>query len=238
VNWFIFALNFIIMVKNLSLQLLAVILISALPFTGCANNKENDNTITMKTKIDTASYGIGINVANSLKADGITEVNAEMVAKAIDDVLKGKPLAVDVNAANNALNEIFTDGLKGKGMKFLEENKKREGVKVTASGLQYEIMTEGTGAKPTPTNTVKVHYHGTVIDGRVFDSSVDRGEPISFALNRVIRGWTEGLQLMSVGSKYKFYIPENLAYGKNPPPGSIIGPYETLIFEVELLGIQ
>lgn len=122
------------------------------------------------------------------------------------------------------------------GMKFLEENKKRPGVVCLESGLQYEILTEGTGAKPHATDTVTCHYHGMLIDGRVFDSSVQRGQPASFPLNRVISGWTEALQLMPVGSKWKLFLPPHLAYGEQQA-GALIGPNSTLIFEVELLGI-
>jgi FKBP-type peptidyl-prolyl cis-trans isomerase len=124
------------------------------------------------------------------------------------------------------------------GIRFLEENKKNPNVKVTASGLQYEVIQEGNGLKPSATSKVKVHYHGTTPSGEVFDSSVRRGEPITFGLNQVIKGWTEGLQLMSVGSKYRLFIPQELAYGANPQPGSAIKPYMPLVFEVELLGIE
>jgi FKBP-type peptidyl-prolyl cis-trans isomerase len=123
------------------------------------------------------------------------------------------------------------------GKKFLEDNAKKAGVKTTPSGLQYKVLTEGTGKKPKGTETVTVHYRGTLIDGTEFDSSYKRGESISFALNRVIAGWTEGLQLMPTGSKYEFYIPYNLAYGERGA-GSVIPPYATLIFEVELLGVK
>lgn len=123
------------------------------------------------------------------------------------------------------------------GQQFLEANAKKEGVSTTASGLQYKVVTQGDGAQPTATDTVKVHYRGTFIDGKTFDSSYDRGEPISFPLNRVIKGWTEGVQLMSVGSTYEFYIPYTLAYGENGA-GGVIPPYATLIFQVELLGIE
>ena len=123
------------------------------------------------------------------------------------------------------------------GQAFLAENAQREGVVSRESGLQYEVMTEGTGVKPTATQTVTCHYHGTVIDGRVFDSSVQRGQPASFPLNRVIAGWTEGLQLMGVGSKYRFFLPPHLAYGDRQISAEI-GPNSTLIFEVELLGVK
>ena len=124
-----------------------------------------------------------------------------------------------------------------KGKAYLAENAKKEGVKVTASGLQYEVIKEGTGKKPAATDTVSVHYEGTLINGQVFDSSIRRGQPVEFPLSRVIPGWTEGVQLMSVGSKYRFVIPSNLAYGEHGAGGAI-GPNETLIFEVELLDIK
>jgi FKBP-type peptidyl-prolyl cis-trans isomerase FklB len=132
----------------------------------------------------------------------------------------------------------FKESEKQIGLKFLEQNKKKSGVKVTASGLQYEVVKQGTGKKPTPSNTVKVHYTGTLIDGTKFDSSVDRGQPAEFRLDQVIAGWTEGLQLMAVGSKFKFYIPSELAYGDNPREGGPIQPGSTLIFDVELLEVK
>ena len=136
-----------------------------------------------------------------------------------EEVLKGKEKALKEQA------------------KFLGENKKNSKIKETESGLQYEILEEGFGPKPGPTSRVKVHYHGTTPNGDVFDSSIERGQPAEFGLNQVIKGWTEGLQLMNVGSKYKFYIPEDLAYGATPQPGSIIEPYMPLVFEVELLEV-
>ncbi len=136
---------------------------------------------------------------------------------------------------NQAKSEKMKENLE-KGEKFLEENKKRPEVVTLESGLQYEILTEGTGAKPKATDTVTCHYHGMLIDGRVFDSSVQRGQPASFPLNRVISGWTEALQLMPVGSKWKLYLPPHLAYGEQQA-GPLITPNSTLIFEVELLGI-
>ena len=131
-------------------------------------------------------------------------------------------------------------GVQEEGIKFLEENKAKEGVQVTASGLQYIVMKEGTGAQPTAESNVTVHYHGTTPDGTVFDSSVDRGETISFALNQVIPGWTEGVALMKEGAKYKFFIPQELAYGANAPQGGQgpIKPYMPLVFEVELFKVN
>ena len=144
----------------------------------------------------------------------------------------------DIDSALNV--KIEKEGpakTKKEGLAFLAENKKRPEVKITQSGLQYEVIREGIGSKPGPTSRVKVHYHGTTPSGDVFDSSVDRGQPSEFGLNQVIKGWTEGLQLMRAGSKYKFFIPQELAYGANPQPGSIIEPFMPLVFEVELLEV-
>ena len=165
------------------------------------------------------SYQLGLSVAQYLMQYGEKELNYEEFKAGIDLVM---------NMSAKAKEE---------GEKFLAENAKREGVKVTASGLQYEVLEATLGQKPKATDTVKVHYEGTLIDGTVFDSSYKRGESISFPLNGVIKGWTEGLQLMSVGSKYKFFIPYQLAYGERGAGGSI-PPYAALIFTVELLGIE
>lgn len=165
------------------------------------------------------SFQLGTSVAQYLMQYGEKELNYEEFKAGIDLVL---------NMSAKAKEE---------GEKFLAENAKREGVKVTSSGLQYEVMEATLGQKPKATDTVKVHYEGTLIDGTVFDSSYKRGESISFPLNGVIKGWTEGLQLMSVGSKYKFFIPYQLAYGERGA-GASIPPYAALIFTVELLGIE
>jgi FKBP-type peptidyl-prolyl cis-trans isomerase FklB len=174
----------------------------------------------------------------------IPEANKELILQGLKDKLYGNTLAVE-DPTNQMLGNYFqqkaerdAQAAMQEGLNFLEENKKNPNVKVTASGLQYEVLKEGNGLKPTATSKVKVHYHGTTPSGEVFDSSVKRGEPITFGLNQVIKGWTEGLQLMAVGSKYRLFIPQELAYGANPQPGSAIKPYMPLVFEVELLGID
>lgn len=190
------------------------------------------------------SYSLGVLVAQNLKSQGFTDLNPEELAAAINDVLTGKETKVDPQQANAVIQQYMSDkaaaqhkGNKDAGEAFLAENGAREGITTTASGLQYEVIEAGTGNKPAATDEVTVHYHGTLIDGTVFDSSVDRGEPTSFPLNRVISGWTEGLQLMSVGSKYRFFIPYNLAYGEREA-GAKIKPFSALIFEVELISIK
>ena len=168
---------------------------------------------------DSLSFQLGTSVAQYLMQYGEKELNYEEFKAGVDLVLKASQKA------------------KAEGEKFLAENAKREGVKTTASGLQYEVLEATIGQKPKATDTVRVHYEGTLIDGTVFDSSYKRGESISFPLNGVIKGWTEGLQLMSVGSKYKLFIPYQLAYGEHGA-GASIPPYAALIFTVELLGIE
>ncbi len=193
---------------------------------------------------DTMSYSLGVIVAQNLKKQGITDISGDRFAKAIQDVLTGADLEVSFEDADRIFaeysqkkQEMAHAGNKTAGEEFLAANKTKAGVSTTASGLQYEVITEGTGAKPSLTDKVNVHYHGTLITGETFDSSVDRGEPISFPLNGVIVGWQEGLQLMTVGSKYKFFIPYNLAYGERAA-GPTIKPFSALVFEVELLGIE
>jgi len=198
---------------------------------------------TLKERI---SYSYGLVIARQLTERGI-EIDLAQFTKAFETILaKGEPvLNEDQVAATFEENQKILDmknaseedkAVMAAGQKFLEENKAKEGVKTTASGLQYEVITAAEGAKPKATDTVTVHYHGTLLDGTVFDSSVERGEPTEFPLNRVIPGWTEGVQLMSVGEKYRFFIPYDLAYGERGA-GADIKPFSTLIFEVELLGI-
>jgi FKBP-type peptidyl-prolyl cis-trans isomerase FklB len=197
----------------------------------------------LKTLLDSASYAVGISVANFYKQQGINKINANLVSKAISDQLQGGKTLMDETTANAVMNKFMSQMQAEKskpnieaGEKFCAENKLRAGVITTASGLQYEVLQEGTGEKPGATDSVTCHYRGTFLDGKPFDNSYDRGEPITFPLNGVIPGWTEGLQLMSVGSKYKFFIPYKLGYGEfdmmSIPGGS------TLVFEVELLGVK
>lgn len=199
----------------------------------------------IKTDLDKASYSLGMNIGASLKGEGVSQINAEMFAKGLSDMLNGGKLELSMQEAYETIQDFLAKANAAKfskniteGKKFLEENGKRPGVVTLPSGLQYEIITQGNGPKPKATDTVTTHYHGTLIDGTVFDSSVQRNQPASFPVNGVIQGWVEALQLMPVGSKWKLYVPSELAYGANPHPGGPIEPHMTLIFEVELLAIK
>lgn len=193
--------------------------------------------------MDKLSYSWGIAMASQLKGMGVDNLNLEDYCKAVKTVFDGGELEVTPEEAQKLINEYLTE-LQEKalrlnreaGEKFLAENGKKEGVHTTASGLQYVIEKEGTGKSPSATDNVTVHYTGRLLDGRVFDSSVSRGEPATFPLNRVIPGWTEGLQLMKEGAKYVFFIPSDLAYGAQGA-GRDIPPHSTLIFEVELIKV-
>ena len=194
--------------------------------------------------MDKVSYALGLSMGQNLMGSGVETLNYQDLAKGIEDVLTHQQPQISYQEAQQVLGKYFEEleakvagQAKAAGEKFLQENAKREGVKTTASGLQYEVLEPSLGQKPKATDTVRVHYEGTLIDGTVFDSSYRRGESITVPLNGVIRGWTEGLQLMSIGSKYKFFIPYQLAYGERGA-GASIPPYAALIFTVELLGIE
>jgi FKBP-type peptidyl-prolyl cis-trans isomerase FklB len=215
--------------------------IAALMFSVSAN--------AQLTKVDSVSYLVGMNIGSSVMKD-FSEVNVNLLIKGLQDAMTNQaPMCSDPGNAmlNNffqqkqqamqAQEELNNLAYKPIGEEFLANNAKRKGVKVTESGLQYEVLKEGKGPHPTATSKVKVHYHGTTPEGVVFDSSVERGEPISFGLDQVIKGWTEGVQLMKAGAKYRFYIPQELAYGPSSPSPTIKA-YMPLVFEVELIEIE
>ena len=193
--------------------------------------------------MDKISYALGLSMGFNFKTSGIDTLNTTDFVKGIEDVLKNREMVMSNEEAKQVINDYFMELQEEKsklnkkaGEEFLRINKEKAEVKTTSSGLQYEVITEGTGEKPKVTDTVTVHYEGKLIDGRVFDSSIQRGQPASFGLNQVITGWTEGLQLMTKGSKYRLFIPSDLAYGSRQA-GELIEPDSTLIFDVELLDI-
>ena len=232
--------------------------IGALTLLACGNGgNEEATTVALNNNIDSVSYIYGTNIGNSLLAN-LEEGNFEAFKKGLQDVLDSADLMVSQEegqviiqayaqkkqmeqmAKQQQEQETMYASVKEDGIKFLEENKTKEGVQVTPSGLQYIVLKEGTGKQPVATSNVTVHYHGTTPDGTVFDSSVERGETIDFPLNGVIPGWTEGVQLMKEGAKYKFFIPQELAYGANAPQGGQgpIKPFMPLVFEVELIKVN
>jgi FKBP-type peptidyl-prolyl cis-trans isomerase FklB len=207
-------------------------------------------TIALDTLTQRLSYIVGENMAHQLQNDGL-ELDAATVALAVSDVMAGNPSRLTEAEKRSTVEQVQQESQqrqqaaqaeksaknKADGVAYLTENAKKDGVTTTSSGLQFKQLVAGNGAKPTTSDRVKVHYHGTLIDGTVFDSSYQRGEPIVFPVTGVIAGWVEGLQLMNVGSKFELTIPSNLAYGANGS-GQVIGPDATLIFEVELLAIE
>jgi FKBP-type peptidyl-prolyl cis-trans isomerase FklB len=193
--------------------------------------------------MEKVSYALGLSLGNNLLGSGVTALDYAKLAKGIQDVMEQKEPEISYQDAQTVINDFFqalqakvSEAALGQGKVFLEENAKRSEVVTLESGLQYEIMTPGAGETPKATDSVKVHYHGMLIDGTVFDSSVKRGEPATFGVTQVISGWVEALQLMPVGSKWKLFIPSELAYGAQGA-GQAIAPHSALIFEVELLDI-
>ncbi len=215
-----------------------------LAWTNLLNAQQTQQTAVQEmTPREKASYALGVSIMKNFQNQSLDKIDIDLMAQAMKDVKMGKELKVSLKDANAAIQDYQkvemekTKAIKeAAGKKFLAENAKKSGVKVTASGLQYEVIKEGTGAQPKATDKVTVHYKGTLIDGKVFDSSYDRGQPATFPLNGVIKGWTEGLQLMKEGAKYRFFIPSDLGYGARGA-GADIPPYSTLIFEVELLKV-
>lgn len=201
--------------------------------------------IKLKSTLDSISYSIGVNIARSLQQQNLDSIDPYIMVKGINDLLGSRQLDVEESKGGMLIQKYMQDtrdkklnANKGISEKFLAQNKTKKGIITTASGLQYEIVTKGTGPIPKSTDKVTVHYVGTLIDGRKFDSSVDRGQPATFPVTGVIKGWVEALQMMPVGSKWKLYIPSDLAYGQNPQPGGIIEPNMALLFDVELIKIE
>ena len=211
--------------------------------SSCQNLTQQKFNFDEANELEKVSYSIGINVATSIKSEGLDSINSFYISKGFQDVFENKDLAINIEESNKIIGEYFNKKQDAKNQRlaidskiFLEQNKQKEGVMTTESGLQYLILSEGKGNNPTLNDNVTVHYHGTLIDGTIFDSSVDRKQPATFPLNGVIPGWQEALQMMSVGSKWKIFIPSELAYGESG--AGAIGPNSTLIFEVELLSIN
>jgi FKBP-type peptidyl-prolyl cis-trans isomerase len=223
-------------------NILALTLTAAV-FFGCKSNESvNTNAEALETNIDSLSYAIGMSIGANLESQGIDDINeAAFIAgfRSKGDstaALKMSEADAYIRSEMQRRAEAEAQEMKAEGMAFLDEKRAEEGVMETESGLLYKVIEEGTGASPVATDQVTVHYEGTLIDGEKFDSSYDRGEPATFGLNRVISGWTEGLQLMKEGATYEFYIPYNLAYGERGKQGAI-PPYSTLVFKVELISV-
>ena len=226
--------------KRINLLIVSIALI----FSSCTDTASYK---TPETEMEQVSYIIASNMAKNLKSQGLDTINASAVAQAFTGVFEGNELAISEEESNEIM-KTFSEKMMARqaeksakaneaGAAYLAENGAKEGVITTESGLQYEVIVSGDGSKPTTADQVTVHYHGMLTDGTVFDSSVDRGEPATFGVTQVIKGWTEALQLMSVGDKWKLTIPSGLAYG-DQGAGGMIGPGATLVFEVELKGIN
>ncbi|WP_203257758.1 FKBP-type peptidyl-prolyl cis-trans isomerase [Hyunsoonleella ulvae] len=240
--------------RLIKLSILAIVVSVA----SCQNNPGAITKDALKTEIDSVSYAIGMDVGKNVLSS-FEGINNDLFMAGYLNVLDSADVLIDKTMAQGLIQSYFEKNRekimkrqqeraaketekkyaanKEAGEKFLKENVANEGVLTTDSGLQYIVLKEGSGEKPADSDRVRVHYHGTLIDGTVFDSSVDRGEPAEFGVTQVIPGWIEGLQLMSEGAKYKFFIPQELAYGANPRPGGAIKPFSALIFEVELIEI-
>ncbi len=218
-----------------------LVLVSTMP---SCSQAQPSQTQKLSTEMDSVSYALGVLFATNMKSEGMIDINSEQLASGFSAVMNNtatlEPADADniVREAMAAVKDKVSAAAKAEGEEFLAENAKKDGISVTESGLQYHHDTEGTGNSPDENDKVTVHYKGTLLDGTEFDSSYKRGEPISFPLNGVIAGWTEGLQLMKVGGKTTFYIPQELAYGERPNPGGPIPHFAALIFEVELIEVE
>ena len=211
--------------------------------SGSAFSQKNSKSTALKTTSDSISYCFGLLIGNNMKTQEVPDINSDILLKGFNSGYSGENLFISIDEANKIVQDYFNNMVKNEAadnltasQTFLEENRIKEGVVTLPSGLQYKVLEPGEGPTPGPDDQVKVHYTGTLIDGTVFDSSIERGEPIVFGVSQVIPGWTEALQLMSAGARWMLYIPPYLAYGETGA-GGVIGPNQALIFEVQLLEI-
>jgi len=216
----------------------------SIPALFSCNGQKGKSNVNLKTKEDSVAYSIGVSIGTNMKKDEIDKLNMDLLIKGMQQSIKGDSTAVNSAQAITIIQSYLGDkqrmkseAAKEEGKKYLEANKSKPGVVTTASGLQYLVMKEGTGPKPLATDTVIVHYHGTLIDGTVFESTVERNQPVEYPVNQFVPGWTEALQLMNSGSKWKLFIPSELGYGERAM-GPMIKPNSTLVFELELLGVK
>ena len=221
------------------MRIKTLVLISFIPYFISAQE-----TVKLNNQLDSVSYALAVSIATNIKKQGLKDINLKAFNKAFEQVINEESAIMDAALADAILKDFFTNKSNmtvqknlEEGKKFLEENGKKEGVVTLESGLQYLVIQEGTGAAPALTDKVKSHYRGTLINGTVFDSSYDRGEPITFPVTGVIKGWTEALLLMKEGAKWKLFIPADLAYGSKGA-GDVIPPNTTLIFDIELISIE
>jgi len=233
-----------------------IMLFAGVAILSSCDSEKSGARVALNSNIDSVSYALGANfgtnVLRQIKSAGDTILNFDAMVNGFSEALRGQEVAIDDMEGTVIINEYmskkdverkeaekaaFAENL-SIGKAFLDENRTKEGVIETASGLQYKVITLGTGELPIDGDIVRINYEGTTLDGEIFDSSYERGEPIVYSINGFIAGWTEALKLMPVGSKYILYVPTEIAYNENPPPGSNIEPYSTLVFTVELLGIE
>jgi FKBP-type peptidyl-prolyl cis-trans isomerase FklB len=222
-------------------SILSILCLSAL--IAC-NGQKGKSKVELKSQADSVAYAIGTSIGSSMKKDGLDSLNLEILKMGLMTSMKGDSVLIDPMKSQMVIQNYLQEKQKVKGdanlaagKKFLDENRTKPGVKELPDGLQYLVMKEGTGPIPTATDTVQVHYHGTLIDGTVFDSSVDKGQPIEWPVGKFIQGWTEALEMMKVGSKWKLFVPPSLGYGERGS-GAKVPANATLIFEMELLGIK
>ncbi|MFZ6051136.1 FKBP-type peptidyl-prolyl cis-trans isomerase [Halocola ammonii] len=222
---------------------IAILSIGALALASCTQPKGGMKDANLETTQDSLAYAWGVAMSDNMAKNDIKDLDVDIMIAGLQDHWDDDSAKISVEDAQNimrremmARQKAAEEEAKAEGKRFLDENRQKEGIQETESGLQYKVLQEGDGKSPDASDQVTVHYHGTLIDGTVFDSSVDRGQPATFRLNQVIPGWTEGVQLMKEGAKYRFFIPQNLAYG--PRGQGDIEPFSTLIFDVELIEVK